>query len=158
MADTRVGDLADEVLDGVVAVFADAGVTLPSRQLVHAAEPADDCEQVAVWFGRLFQGLPPSETLTQQPHLVRSLEVNVRITRCVPVADDNGNPPSASSITAASHTIGIDMATLAYGLAEFHVDGDFLAACQNLLIGPVAPFAWTGGIGGCELALAIQVL
>lgn len=157
---TVVADIAQATLDEVVAIYATAGVSLPARRLIQTGQPADDCEQVVVWINRLFQGLPADETLLRtraSGALLRSVEINVRIVRCVPHVNDNGTAPNAEAISTASTVIAVDMWLLAAGLTESHLEGDFLVDCQDFAVGPVTPVEWTGGFGGCELAAAVQV-
>lgn len=151
-------DLGADVLAAVVGAYADADVDLPDRRYVTAGLPVDDCEQAVVWLGRLFTGLPHTE-VTDPEHVgfARTLEMGVRVTRCVPAVDEQGNAPPASEIDAAGAAVATDLWVLPQGLIARRAAGEFLAACQNLVIGNCVAFEWSGGLGGAELTIRVQV-
>lgn len=152
-------DLGDEVLTATVQAFSDAGVAVPDRRYVGAGEPVDDCDQLVVWLGRLFNGQPGQEVAVDTAfHVGRSLEVNIRIIRCVPAVTDSGGVPNADDIDAASRQIAVDMWVTVQGLIALGNDREFLADCQRWAFIEVVPFEWQGGVGGFDAVLHVQVV
>jgi len=87
------------VLDQVVASYATYSMPLPTRQYWTMGQPAIDCEQLVVSFVQMYVGAPGDEaTQPRRCNDPRSATINVSIARQVPVAGQNGRPPSAETI------------------------------------------------------------
>lgn len=158
MGATELWLIGLDTLDAVRDTYAVHGEDLPSRQYVSVGPPPDDCDQLVVWLGRLYTGTPGEEV--DSPELcgfARTLEVNVRASRCVPVVGDDGTPPHPDTIEGAALIIAKDQWLIPQGLIERRGEGSFLSDCQDLSIGNCVPFEWSGGIGGCELLIRVQV-
>lgn len=154
-------DIAQEILDAVVAGFTDAGVDLPTRRFVSNGAIADDCEQLAVRVLRIYQGLPEEETA--QPDRMagaglRSIDIGVRLTRdCVPLPDDAQDVPSAEEIDANGRVLLIDGWLLRKVVVAAKKAGEILSACEDAFVGPCVSFGPQGGVGGWELGIRAQV-
>lgn len=108
MADERVYDVAQSILDTLVVAFDDAGVLLPDRQYVHVGEVAYDCEQLVVTFTDMNKGLAaaPETTVVRWAHpTIAGYEIH--LVRCVPGIDEDG-VPTVSELEAAALQTGID--------------------------------------------------
>lgn len=89
--------LANGVLDSVVSVFEQAGVTLPERRYIATGETAHDCEQVTVSLQQLYLGPPGDQSETpQRCEAPRTAVLLVEIVRCIPQPGRNGAPDVAA--------------------------------------------------------------
>lgn len=151
-------DIGQATLDAVVAAYAAEGIALPSRQYVAVGSPVDDCEQLVVWLGAVGNGLPAGPvSAPERAGMARFVQVNARISRCVVTVDDNGLGPTSAQIEASSEDIATDLWVLPQGLIAQHAAGTWLDQCQDIVMGTCVPFDWSGGVGGVELAMSVQV-
>lgn len=158
MANTELATLATEVLTAVEDAFDAAAVALPARRFVSSGQPADDCPELVVWLSRIFTGTPAAEvTEPERRGIARTLELLVRLTRCVPVTNDRGLAPTADAIGDSAAQIATDMWVLTQGLLELYESRDFLDQCQDWTVGACTALESLGGVGGCELLMRIQV-
>ena len=112
--------LAQQLLDTVVGLYAQANVPLPQRQYWMTGRPAEDCEQVVVSLIQVYLGTPGDQAVTPRKCSdPRSAVFNISITRAVPVAQQNGSPPTPASIQAASEWGAVDAWLLIDSLKEF---------------------------------------
>lgn len=106
------------VLDTVVAMFGQAGVSLPERQYV-AAGPANsvvhDCEQLTVTTEQIYFGTPGEPAFQPgQCELSMSGDFVVELVRCIPTGQPSGRnpnnvkPPSTKSLIEATKVQAID--------------------------------------------------
>jgi len=162
-ANTLFYDLARKVLDEVVARFATAGVALPARRYVANGEVArdpnaeEDCSAVSVGFPRAFigsPGIPRFEAITCAP--IRTADLLIEITRCVPVPDDHGNPPSATEIDDSAKQILTDGYVLFAAILAAKSDGSMAPLCDKIAMGDLVLIGPEGGIGGVTITIAVQ--
>lgn len=104
-------NLAQEVLDTVVGIYAQANVPLPSRQYWMVGQPAEDCEQVVVSLLQLYLGTPGDQAVTPQNcNEPRSAVFNISITRTTAVPQKGtSNPPLPASIITAAMWSATDL-------------------------------------------------
>lgn len=159
MSTTELWLLAQETLDAVRSIYTTHGADLPSRQYATTGAPADDCDALVVWLGRVYTGLPAIEVAEpERCGFARTLEINVRVVRCLrAVVDDQGTPPHPDTIEGDALPIAEDLWLLPQGLIEQYGAGTWLSECQDVIIGNAVPFEWTGGVGGVELQVRVQV-
>jgi hypothetical protein len=112
-------EFLEGVLERVVATFQSYNVNLPSRQYWNMGQPAVDCEQLVVSYLQMYLGSPGAEI--SQPmrcHMPRSATLNISISRATPVVSQNGRPPSADKVEAASTMLAIDSWVLMQSINE----------------------------------------
>lgn len=167
-----VAELAQKVLDGVVAHFEAADVTLPDRQYVAPGNPqliAWDCEQLVVSLTGIGWGsAPEAATGSVKPGSqisvqgVRHAVLSIQLVRCTPVSRDARTPwPPVQAIQDAgtefmrdagllSQALVTLMAELRQGLAQDH--SGLVEAGAVTSLGP------EGGYHGLEATLAVTSL
>lgn len=147
---SRLMDVAQEVLDAVVAAFAGAAIDLPARQFVSNNGVAYDCEQVSVEVGGLSTGSATADR-------VGSLRVPVRkvatilvalIRDCQPMSSEEGNPPDVETIEAASDQLLADASVL---ISVFKKST--LASCEDTSVQSCVPYGPEGGVAGWVLTI-----
>lgn len=100
--------LMDGVLEAVLSVFEQAGVTLPARSYIAVGQPPHDCEQVTVSFQQLYLGPPGDEaTAPQRCEAPRTAVLLVEIVRCTPQSGRTAGP-SVESLSAYGGERAID--------------------------------------------------
>lgn len=117
---TQLFDMAKQVLDEVVAQFAEVGVELPERQYVHIggmADTAHDCEQVTVSIEQHYAGTPEEEALAGATcDTQRTVAFVVEVVRCIPNMQSKGGrggaayrPPNSEEMNKYSELRSQDM-------------------------------------------------
>lgn len=102
-------DMMSGVLQRVATVFQSYNVPLPRRQYWTMGMPAIDCEQLVVYFQQMYLGPPGAQAgEPQRCHVPRSATMTISISRETPIVGQNGRPPSAERIEAASEIMAID--------------------------------------------------
>ena len=99
----NLANFMQEVLDRVVSVYESYSMPLPARKYWTFAAPAVDCEQLVVSMIQMYIGSPGDEA--NEPRRCsdpRSATLNISVSRQVPIAQANGNPPSAQQIQDAT--------------------------------------------------------
>ncbi|MGI8425601.1 MAG: hypothetical protein ACR2M4_03190 [Actinomycetota bacterium] len=162
-ANTLFYDLAKKILDEVVARFTAAGVALPGRRYISNGEVArdpnapEDCSAVSVGLLRAFigaPGIPRIEAINCAP--TRTADLQIEITRCVPVPGDQGNPPTAKAIDDSAKQILTDGYVLFAGILAAKGDGSLAPLCDKVAMGDLALIGPEGGIGGVTITIAVQ--
>lgn len=78
-------DMADLIMEQVVARYAEANMPLPARRFFSSAETVHDCEQVSVTFIQAFSGGPGDQAQTPAKcNSLRSAVFSVEVVRCIP--------------------------------------------------------------------------
>lgn len=158
----RIKAIADAMLAAIVFHYIEEGVDLPARQYVANGLPAFDCEQVTVFCENTvgIQGSPlaefPSEQFRDAGHAMRAGIFAVTIIRCVPMLDDDGDPPAVEAEDESAALIYGDAVRALNALIGAEERGD-LPGC-----GSVVFQRWTnenaqGGLGGGTLRVAISL-
>jgi hypothetical protein len=103
--DEAVADLMRRVLDEIVAVFEDAGATLPERRYIAVGPQAHDCAQVTVSFMQMYLGLPGQQQETlQRCDVPRSVVLSIQIARPIPAPAARASTPRAADISTMTET------------------------------------------------------
>jgi hypothetical protein len=106
---TSVAAIGRELVRRVEMLYADHGVSLPTRRIWAAGSVPPECEQLVVSFTGLREGLIEGDNAPNRPcETLVVAEFKVRVSRCVPVGDDVGNPPSPEEIGAAADMLSTD--------------------------------------------------
>ena len=158
MHNNHLAELAQTLLDVTVARFTAAGLDVPERQYIHAGEVAFDCPQLVVSFNRVYHGLPAAEVSGEVPCAVfRTAEFQITLNRCVPIFEDDGDPPDPSDLTAAGIEGMVDAWVLQQSLIEAYREGELQEICFNLAVGSVVAIGPEGGVGGVTCLVSMQV-
>jgi hypothetical protein len=149
--------LAEEFLDACIEALDtiptyDATLAgAPSRTFVAPGPVAlDCCEQLAVHVGLISEGHAVIEAAR-----INHATFTVTASRCVPVPDDQGNPPPAAEINAAAEQINADKWALWNHIGNM-IDQDMLFdKCCGVDWGPLSPLQPNGGCGGSVLSITV---
>lgn len=96
-----VGALMQHILDKIVAVFDQAGVSLPERRFLHVGATAHDCEQVSVAFMQMYAGMPGGRIdEPQKCNSPRTTVLTIQVVRKVAMPEGRATPPTAENLTA----------------------------------------------------------
>lgn len=137
-----IGELMDDVLETVNAVFQQANIALPQRQYLYMGdrgETVHDCEQVTVSLGQVYSGAPGNqEAIPSRCDDPRSAVIYVEIVRCVPdkLVQRGGRAvaPAPEAMTLNAKAQGIDLMLLMD--AGLIVGEKFLNALATAAAGP----------------------
>lgn len=117
-----LGRIGRMLLGRVVAVFTEANVALPSRQLWVAGSQPWDCEQVVVSLtGLTSSDVPGFNTAAPASPCdpLISATFTVVIVRCVPQPDAKAKPPEPAEIAAAADVTATDAYLLQKAACRF---------------------------------------
>lgn len=155
---------AARLLAAVEAHYQSLGVALPARRYLlagNAAGAAWDDEHVSVSLNAVQPGpSPASQRTALAPHQVGVVMprgvYEIRILRCWPTVDDDGDPPPAEDINAAAVTLMRD-AGLILGALHAYAAADDTAGIMT--VGEVQPLGPLGGLAGyaCVITLSPMV-
>jgi len=146
-----LAEMAKHILEKVVETYQINGISLPDRQYVALANPAQDCEQLTVAWQSMYLGPPGDEASgPQRCESPRSAVFEVVVTRCVPVADDRNRAPEPAAISAASAVLMRDACLLMDSIKGMD---DFLGVTAT-----VAGSEAQGGLQSVTLTLAIGLV
>lgn len=110
-----LNDLSMGLLAAVEAALATTAAGVPGRQFVSPGTPAFDCcpffcvHPLILGLADTRPLFPPLEP-SQRPHRasINLVAFHAYVIRCVPVPNDNGDPPPAADLTASGRTISQD--------------------------------------------------
>lgn len=109
-----------DVLDRVVTVYDSYSMPLPTRRYYTMASPVVDCEQVCVSFIQMYLGTPGDEaTEPRRCHDPRTATIAIQVARAVPIAQQNGQAPTADSIQQAAEVSALDAWVLMESVNNF---------------------------------------
>lgn len=151
-----VDQMAQLLLDHVVAHFGAAGVELPEHRVVTAGAPAWDCEQLTVTLVGVGWGqAPDSATPTARPgtpvsvYALRHAVYAVGLVRCVPMPDPD--PPSMAELNAAGLRFMRDAGLLSQALVEVGSGvRNQLGPAGSVQAGMIEPIGPDGGFVGMD--------
>jgi hypothetical protein len=155
---TRLFDAANAFLAYVVDAALDAGIDLPTRQIVTTAAPVEDCEQVSVTIRTVTTGIPGS--LQVDPAAIGeyfacdpmwTMAFDAAITRCIPTINDAGEPPSPTQL--------LDAAEVSTGDAIILMEAVSRRAAERLgaVLATVSFAEFSGGMGTTSVAVQMVV-
>lgn len=103
-----IASMLGGILERVENLYTQEGQTLPDRRYWTLAQPADDCEQLVVFFNQAYYG-PPGDEATEPVRCdgPRSAALTVRLTRCIPTIGTR-RAPAAADIQAGSKQLAVD--------------------------------------------------
>lgn len=152
---------AARLLAAVEQHYAAHDVALPERRYLlagNAAGAAWDDEHVSVSLNAVQPGpAPTSQRTTLAPAQVGVVMprgvYEIRILRCWPTVDDDGQPPTAEEITAAAVPLMRD-AGLILGALHAYAAADRTAG--TMTVGEVAPLGPLGGLAGYAVVITLS--
>lgn len=157
MAADDLYNLASGVLAKAVAAYTAAARTPPARQYVSAGVPAWDDEQLVVEVAGLRWGHPQQPGIAlAQGYALRTADLVVHVTRCMPGPDDNGNPPTADVLDSASQTLLGDAWTVFEALATAAADKT-LNGCASVVVGQADIVGPEGGLADMPIGLSFAI-
>lgn len=151
----------------VAAALADTPDGKPERVclLVPGDIAADgcDCGQLALTIQRRYgSNVFPTEATTDEaaaecPPPVLVAVITLSLLRCVPVPDDDLNPPSCEALQAAAEGQDVDIATIRRTLACYLAELADTGPVLHYLIGATTSNGPSGGCGGSDTTITIGV-
>lgn len=128
----------------------------PTRQLIAFAQPVlDCCEQLAVSVVQV-QDAPTATGLPAGRQVAAKLNhvfLAVTISRCYPVADNKGNPPSVADIQEHTRQLDADGWALWNHLYCLWTSGDLFTFCGEVFWDSLRPLGPSGGCAGWVLGI-----
>lgn len=161
---SKIYDLASALLVSVADRLDDAGIDVPTRQYVHAGEVAldfvgdDCCSQLVVAVLELAHTMPLGDAEIVHCAPMRTVRLDVWLTRCVPTQDDQARPPSVADLDAASDVILGDLWTLPYVIHAGYTAGEWASLCQSVMFDLVEPYGPAGACGGVHAQVLVQLV
>lgn len=105
----HLDEFLQELLRRIENVYDSYDMPLPARRYYTFGPPAIDCEQLVVSVLQMYLGAPGDQaTEPRRCHDPRTVTLNITVSREVPIALPNGNPPTPSSISAATQVSAYD--------------------------------------------------
>lgn len=154
--------VAARLLAAVEARYARTGLALPERRYLlagNAAGAAWDDAHVSVSLNSLQPGPTPGSQNTDAPSshqgqvvLLRGI-YEIRILRCWPALGEDGEPPEAEEITAASEEAMRDAGEILQAVYEFAAADRSNATMR---IGEVQPLGPLGALAGYSIVVTIS--
>jgi hypothetical protein len=124
--------------------------------------PAIDCEQLTVEVLSLGDHpLPATTTLSPGRRLTAAINVvgfRVTIARCVPVLDEQGNPPPPDEIQAAAERLHQDLFAIWTRVRTAQKAGElFGGLCDHLFYDGAFPLEESGGYAGYTIDFRVSI-
>jgi hypothetical protein len=123
-----------EVLDRIVTVYDSFNMPLPARKYYTFGSPAVDCEQVVVSLAQVYLGTPGDQvTEARRCNDPRTATLNISVSREVPIAQSNGNPPLPESVLQANQVCAYDSWILMESINSLDTWGDSLSIGMGVI-------------------------
>lgn len=121
----NLASFLEAVLNRVENVYNSYDMPLPSRRYWALSVAPVDCEQLVVSFLQMYIGAPGAEaTEASRCSDPRSATLHISVSRAVPMAQQNGHPPTSQSIENAATVGAYDAWILMESVNELDVWGD----------------------------------
>lgn len=171
MAALDAHNAAEAFLDVAVATLntlPDEDATLlgaPARQYIAAGAPAIDCEQVVVWMPRIDEtdtapdGNQLAVGLRGQMGRVNFPAYILMVVRCVPALPKQGKgfAPDVATLSAAAAQTNADAWACWCGINTARKEGRFNDLCSAVAVGGATAMQTSGGFGGWQLPIFVQL-
>lgn len=171
MADSRLTDIAQTILDALISELEMAGITVPSRRYIHSGEVAHDfssenCGEafIVAWGGSSQGTVVEGQAAGILSQVIKcatpmSARFVIVLLRCVPTIDDDGNPPSATSLQESGEQVLADAMTLPAVAIDAHLRNELTGiGCSLAGISQVAPIGPFGAVGGTAMELFVGLV
>lgn len=128
----------------------------PDRSFVSPGLPAlDCCDQLTIHVGNISVSTSAPGNPKAAKHWINWVQLTILAARCVPVQDENGNPPAISLQQAAAEQLNADKWALWNHLNNLVADGDLFDQCCDVIFGNLSPLGQLGGCGGSSLNITV---
>jgi hypothetical protein len=171
MADERLKDIAQSILDTLSDALTTAGIDVPTRQYIHSGQIAQDlvgenCGDALVvgWNG--MSQMASDATVTPIGPTIKCAvplvaQFTVALIRCVPTLKDTESDPfpTAAELQASGEAILTDALTLPAVAIDEQLAGMLTGLqCSLVGIGNVLPIGPFGAVGGTSLVLVVSLV
>lgn len=161
MAFFDLGAAAVELFDAMVDKLEEQGILIPEvAYLAPGNEIVWDCEQFTMHMTRIIGGYPGVDSPVPQPHalLMNSAEFFATMVRCIPVPNDQGEPPDAAEVATAAQGLMRDARAIRRGFEM--IDQQHLVVPRNVpsSVGQVNSIGPSGGYAGVAGSFAFQMV
>jgi hypothetical protein len=149
-------ETAAAILDHYTGALAAAGSDPFDEAFVADGVVAfDGCSRLVVEHEAARVGTPGNPVVAARVHAGLPLAHGFRVwvLRCVPVPDDQGNPPTASDITASAAGLLAERDRI---IAATYDLADALGPCTTVALVDVSGVGPEGGVGGTSVGIAVQ--
>lgn len=149
---THIGTTATALLGLVVDTLEFAGRPVGRSYVSHGAPAWDLCraDQVSVYLSPI--AFRSSGSGRQQQTQLQAT-FHVQIVRCVPVPDQDADPPSAVELHDSGVGLVDDMARVIYAVLDGA--GDVFGGCESVTFGQASPLGPLGGAGGWDWPITV---
>jgi hypothetical protein len=123
-----------EVLNRIVTVYDSFSMPLPARRYYTFGAPMVDCEQVVVSLAQVYLGTPGDQV--SEPRRCndpRTATLNISVSREVPIAQSNGNPPTSEAVLHANQVCAYDSWILMESINVLDTWGDSLSIGMGVI-------------------------
>jgi hypothetical protein len=158
----------EAAVDSLNTLTADDLAGAPDRQYVATGIPVIDCEQAVVWISKI------SETNAREDEIgelgigargrtgrVNFVTMTVMVARCIPVAAENKSgrvfAPTVEALAAASEQTDADAWVLWCGLNAARRDARIADVCDAVAFGDGTALTPSGGFGGWQIPISVQL-
>jgi hypothetical protein len=154
-------NLAVAVKDAALVILDGNGNEPIVREFVSHGPPAlDCCNQLAVHVAQIGEAATQTGNVLQAGLRHNAARVNLTtllttVTRCHPVLEDDGNPPTAAELTAAAAMLNADAWSLWNGL--YRAQDDLFSACDLVFFDGIVPLPPQGGCAGYVMAIRFEL-
>jgi len=143
----NLDNFMNEVLTRIVNVYESYSMPLPNRRYYTFGTPVVDCEQVAVSLVQIYLGAPGDQvTEPRRCSDPRTATINISVSREVPIAQQNGNPPTTQAMLEANKVVAYD----SWVLMESINDLDTWASPGGFGLGVIATLDYEAPQGGFQ--------
>lgn len=168
MADTRLVDAGQHILDTLVDGLTAEGIVVPERRFLHTGEIAYDfvgtnCgEAFIVSWAAAFQGGLGEGGEGVNPircSMPLSAQFTIALLRCVPTVNSQGKAPTAEALDASGENLMIEAWTLNKVIVEKAVDKTLIQLpIVDAAIGGSLPVGPDAALGGVTVQLFVGIL
>lgn len=152
---TQFLDACIDALDTIPTYDSSLGGA-PARAFVAPGPPAFDCcDQLTVHVASLTEGDSAPEFPKASIARINYVQLAAISARCVPMLDQNGNPPPMSEMEASAEQINADKWALWNHIYNLIRDGRLFSLCCDVIWGPLSALQPQGGCGGSRLLITV---
>jgi hypothetical protein len=156
-------DIAANLLAAIVTYYNANGLALPETQYVAMPPVVPYCDSLVVVAGPVYVATPGA-TGSVEPMMVstrRAGDLEVYLYRCAPSLEGEGEELLILDVDALddyARTVMTDQVALHRAVSQGHGAGLFQNYSKKMMLGPVTPLPIQGGLGGCSMAVTVEVM
>lgn len=155
---TYVADIITDVLAYVAAALVTAGRSV-DRLVTPPGAPAWDCALLAVWPDKVRHAGVGTQQAPgpMMKAVVTVFDCNVTLLRCVTALLENGDIPSADTVTDEGVGINTDLWVVHKAITRGKLDGSLFSRCSSARIQPTTVLTPSGGLGGIRTTIEVTI-